>query len=176
MAEMERFELSRVLTPLPLFESGPFNHLGTSPFIFSRSLGRKSDILVVWITVSILLALARKKSPDKPCKALNRAGLRERGGEMTVGISSQPRYDHFDTPPYENYSIFKVYDRCIARHLRMMWSAAADLIRIPYFWGKVNGKRGTKGETGPFLWALRRISRALPLCAGEICDRIGGKK
>ena len=31
MAEMERFELSRAVRPLPHFECGPFNHLGTSP-------------------------------------------------------------------------------------------------------------------------------------------------
>ena len=31
LAEMERFELSQVVTPLPHFECGPFNHLGTSP-------------------------------------------------------------------------------------------------------------------------------------------------
>ena len=28
---MERFELSRAVRPLPHFECGPFNHLGTSP-------------------------------------------------------------------------------------------------------------------------------------------------
>ena len=31
-------------------------------------------------------------------------------------ISSQARYDHFDTPPCNNYSIFKVYDHRIAHH------------------------------------------------------------
>ena len=31
LAEMERFELSRVFTPLLHFECRPFNHLGTSP-------------------------------------------------------------------------------------------------------------------------------------------------
>ena len=30
-------------------------------------------------------------------------------------ISSQARYDHFDTPPCNSYSIFKVYDHRIAR-------------------------------------------------------------
>ena len=34
MAEMKRFELLRRGTPdLPHFECGPFNHLGTSPYI-----------------------------------------------------------------------------------------------------------------------------------------------
>ena len=31
-------------------------------------------------------------------------------------ISSQARYDHFDTPPCNSYSIFKVYDHRIAHH------------------------------------------------------------
>jgi len=44
-----------------------------------------------------LLASARKNPPGKSCKALSRAGLLERSGEVTVRISSQPRYDHFDT-------------------------------------------------------------------------------
>gem|GEM_PF-7009271 len=34
VAEMKRFELLRRGTPdLPHFECGPFNHLGTSPYI-----------------------------------------------------------------------------------------------------------------------------------------------
>ena len=33
MAEMWGFEPQRQRTDLPDFESGPFNHLGTSPYI-----------------------------------------------------------------------------------------------------------------------------------------------
>lgn len=35
MAEMKRFELLHRLPGLPHFECGPFNHLGTSPYIFT---------------------------------------------------------------------------------------------------------------------------------------------
>lgn len=48
MAEMKRFELLRRGTPdLPHFECGPFNHLGTSPyisvcFILEKILERKA--------------------------------------------------------------------------------------------------------------------------------------
>ena len=48
VAEMKRFELLRRGTPdLPHFECGPFNHLGTSPyipvcFIFEKFLERKA--------------------------------------------------------------------------------------------------------------------------------------
>jgi len=31
MAEAERFELSRDLHPLPVFKTGPLNHLGNLP-------------------------------------------------------------------------------------------------------------------------------------------------
>mgnify|MGYP007112530080 CR=1 FL=1 len=42
---MERFELSRAFRPLPLFESGPFNHLGTSPCIFFNRLPKTGENL-----------------------------------------------------------------------------------------------------------------------------------
>ena len=33
----------RLFRPLPLFESGPFNHLGTSPYMFFNRLSRKQE-------------------------------------------------------------------------------------------------------------------------------------
>ena len=68
MAEMERFELSHGVTRLPHFECGPFNHLGTSPYIISFLL----KILAYYPTFPLRLqvffiirihALSKKKRP-----------------------------------------------------------------------------------------------------------------
>ena len=53
------------------------------------------------------------KIPEKPRKI---KGFRNGGYRIATTISSQARYDHFDTPPCNNYSIFKVYDHRIAHH------------------------------------------------------------
>ena len=47
VAEMERFELSQALTPLPHFECGPFNHLGTSPHLSQHQLlpGKRGELM-----------------------------------------------------------------------------------------------------------------------------------
>ena len=56
MAEMEGFEPPHALRRLPDFESGPFNHLGTPPFIENRSPDLQPAYSLFGKTVSILLA------------------------------------------------------------------------------------------------------------------------
>ena len=52
------------------------------------------------------------KIPEKLHKI---KGFRSGSYRVATTISSQARYDHFDTPPCNSYSIFKVYDHRIAR-------------------------------------------------------------
>ena len=84
------------------FRERTLQPLGYISICFQPVFRQKIRYSVVWKTVSIFLASARKNPPGKSRKGLHRAGFRERDGEMTVGISSQPRYDHFDTAPYHS--------------------------------------------------------------------------
>ena len=98
VAETVGFEpTDRLITDQTISSRSRYDHFDTSPHIFQPVDRRKNQYSVVWKTVSILLASARKNLPGKSREALHRAGLRERGGDTTVWISSQPRYDHFDT-------------------------------------------------------------------------------
>ena len=80
---------------------GRYNHFDTAAYIVSPH--RRKNCF--WKTVSKSLAF-QKTFPLLPAReAPPHAGLRVLPGEWTVRISSQPRYDHFDTaarhnPPY----------------------------------------------------------------------------
>ena len=54
--------------------------------------------------------------PEKPHKI---KGFRSGSYRVATTISSQARYDHFDTPPCNSYSIFKVYNHRIAHHFEL---------------------------------------------------------
>ena len=139
MAEMERFELSQALTPLPLFESGPFNHLGTSPCLSQHQLlpgnrgelmGRTKKIMKLYI-------------PQKPC---NIKDFAVKTYQITSSISSQPRYDRFDTAPYilhclRRYNLVVLFDRhgaspvmscCGAQNLLLAYARQILTAATPY--------------------------------------------
>ena len=77
---------------------GRYNHFDTAAYIVSPH--RRKNCF--WKTVSKSLAF-QKTFPLLPAReAPPHAGLRVLPGEWTVRISSQPRYDHFDTAARHN--------------------------------------------------------------------------
>ena len=94
VAEMKRFELLRRGTPdLPHFECGPFNHLGTSPYIsvcfilkkfLERKAGENTEKYSIFDSENPYKQRVFRRTKRPSCRK----------------ISSQPRYDHFDTSPY----------------------------------------------------------------------------
>ncbi len=83
-------------TDLPDFESGPFNHLGTSPYMLTRI--REVNALFNFIRILIRTQRVLKLLVcGKPAwlKALLSFDFSKQRN-----ISSQARYDHFDTAPY----------------------------------------------------------------------------
>ena len=104
VAEMKRFELLRRGTPdLPHFECGPFNHLGTSPyisvcFILKKFLERKAG------------ENTKKYSIFDSENPYKQRVFRRTKRPSNRKISSQSRYDHFDTSPYlSNKYIFYLF-------------------------------------------------------------------
>ena len=100
VAEMKRFELLRRLPDLPHFECGPFDHLGTSPNIFtSASLLKRKGEKILWFlerkTGENFVNLRTEKC-RKPAWTLGFPNRRLTG---PTRLSSQPRYDRFDTAP-----------------------------------------------------------------------------
>ena len=102
---MERFELSQALTPLPLFESGPFNHLGTSPCLSQHQLlpGKRGELMGRTKKIMILYI------PQKPC---NIKDFAVKTYQITSSISSQTCYDRLRCPKFVARSCSPNFDRC----------------------------------------------------------------
>ena len=101
LAQRVGFEPTVPLLVHLISSQGRYNHFDTAAYIVSPH--RRKNCF--WKTVSKSLAF-QKTFPLLPAQeAPPHAGLRVVPGEWTLRISSQTRYDHFDTaarhnPPY----------------------------------------------------------------------------
>ena len=98
----------RTLADQTISSRSRYDHFDTSPYLSQHQHLRKRGELMGRTKKNIQL-----KIPEKPRKI---KGFRSGSYRMATTISSQARYDHFDTPPCNSYSIFKVYDHRIAHH------------------------------------------------------------
>ena len=121
------------------FRERTLQPLGYISIYFQPILRRKIRYSVVWITVSILLAFARKNPPGKYRKALRRAGLWEQDGEVTVGISSADPsatwvhlrikvFSFMEAIPTPRYLFMNIFLRIVLCHISQLLASP----RLPF--------------------------------------------
>ena len=89
----------RTLADQTISSRSRYDHFDTSPYLSQHQHLRKRGELMGRTKKNIQL-----KIPEKPRKI---KGFRSGSYRMATTISSQGRYDHFDTPPYRTFSLYQ---------------------------------------------------------------------
>ena len=93
----------RTLADQTISSRSRYDHFDTSPYLSQHQHLRKRGELMGRTKKNI-----KFKIPEKPRKI---KGFRSGGYRIATTISSQPRYDHFDTSPY---SVYRLHDGRVA--------------------------------------------------------------